>query len=109
MTVRRLAARASLDDPGPAFARAKAAAAAGDESWDAWLSEYERGDAVIVRLEVTLDTDPGSQSSCRDSQPRAMGREMCCTRLNSSGTWRSCAASAFAVLTGSAGRPRSSA
>ena len=98
MTVRRLAARASLDDPGPAFARAKAAAIAGDESWEAWLSEYERGDAVIVRLEVTLDTDPGSNHRVA-TVSRGLWVERCVHQAEFEQHVAELAASAFAVLT----------
>jgi hypothetical protein len=52
--VQRLSARARLDDSPAALARAKAQAEAGDESWQQWVAEYERGEALILRLELTL-------------------------------------------------------
>jgi hypothetical protein len=57
MTLRllRLHARAMLDDPEPSLALAEEAAAEGDESWEQWLDEFERGEALIVRLEVSLE------------------------------------------------------
>ncbi len=45
---------ASLDHPAPTLERARREAAAGDSSWGRWVSEYERGEAVIVRLDVRL-------------------------------------------------------
>lgn len=51
----RLSARARLDDSAEALANAKAEASAGDESWEQWVAEYERGDALIVRLELTIE------------------------------------------------------
>jgi hypothetical protein len=51
----RLKARVMLDDPGPTLAEAQAAATAGDESWERWVHEYRRGEALIVRLELSLE------------------------------------------------------
>jgi hypothetical protein len=53
--VRRLSARAVLDEAPSALAHAEAQAAAGDESWQQWVAEYRRGDALILRLELTLE------------------------------------------------------
>lgn len=53
--VQRLRARVTLDDPGPTLRRAEAAAAAGDESWNRWLEEYRRGEAVIVCVAVAVE------------------------------------------------------
>jgi hypothetical protein len=50
--VQRLSARAVLDDSPAALTHAKALADAGDESWEEWVAEYHRGDALIVRLEL---------------------------------------------------------
>ena len=55
LRVERLAARVTLDDPGPALDRAQTEAAAGDESWRQWVTEYRDGEALIVRLDVTLE------------------------------------------------------
>lgn len=55
VSVQRLSARAILDDSPAALSHAKALAAAGDESWEQWVAEYQRGDALIVRLELTLE------------------------------------------------------
>lgn len=59
MSVRRLSVRASLDDSPAALATAEAHAAAGDESWEQWVAEYRRGEALIVRLELTVEIDGG--------------------------------------------------
>jgi hypothetical protein len=58
--VQRLSARVALDDSAAALADAKAQAAAGDDSWQEWVAEYERGDALILRLELTLELGAGA-------------------------------------------------
>lgn len=57
--VERLSALARLDEPSEALARAQAEARVGDESWQQWLAEYERGEALILRVEVTLQLCEG--------------------------------------------------
>lgn len=59
ITVERLSALARLDEPGDALARARVEADAGDDSWQQWLTEYERGEALIVRVHVTLELCEG--------------------------------------------------
>ena len=54
VSVQRLSVRALFDDSRAALAHAEAQAAAGDESWEQWVTEYRRGDALIVRLELAL-------------------------------------------------------
>ncbi len=54
-SVQRLSARARLDDSPTALARARAEAAAGDESWERWVREYERGQALTIQLELTIE------------------------------------------------------
>src|SRR5438067_7213457 len=53
-TVQRLDVRASLDDPAAAMAMARGEASAGDESWEQWAAEFERGEALVVRLDITV-------------------------------------------------------
>jgi hypothetical protein len=53
--VQRLSARAHLDESPAALANARARAESGDESWEQWLAEYRRGDALILRLDLTLE------------------------------------------------------
>ena len=60
VSVQRLSVRALLDDSPSALAHAEAQAAAGDESWEQWVAEYKRGDALIVRLELTLEVSNGA-------------------------------------------------
>ena len=60
VSIQRLAARACLDDHPESLARARAQAAAGDESWEQWVTEYERGDALILRLELTAEFAGGA-------------------------------------------------
>jgi hypothetical protein len=55
VSVQRLSVRALLDESPAILAHAEAQAAAGDESWEQWVAEYQRGDALIVRMELTLE------------------------------------------------------
>jgi hypothetical protein len=62
VSVQRLSARAVLDDSPAALAHAKAWADEGDESWEQWVAEYHRGDALILRIELTLEVaDDGGE------------------------------------------------
>jgi hypothetical protein len=61
--VQRLLAQARLDDSPKLLEHARAEAAAGDESWGQWLAEYERGDALMLRLELAIDLDDGARLS----------------------------------------------
>ena len=64
-TVHRLVAHARLDDAQTALGRARAEAAEGDESWEQWVAEYERGDAVVISLELTLEVGNGAEDVIR--------------------------------------------
>jgi rhodanese-related sulfurtransferase len=55
----RLAVYATVDETGEARERAQRDAAAGDSSWQEWLAEHDRGDALIVRLRVTAEFSQG--------------------------------------------------
>jgi hypothetical protein len=57
VSVQRLLARARLDESATALAQAQAQAAEGDESWERWVAEYQRGEALILRLELTMEID----------------------------------------------------
>jgi hypothetical protein len=59
VAVNRLSARARLDESPAALSHAKARAESGDESWEQWLAEYRAGDALILRLELTLEITGG--------------------------------------------------
>jgi hypothetical protein len=62
LCVQRLSACARLDESALPLAQAQAEAAAGDESWAQWVAEYERGTALILRLDLSvayLDGEPG--------------------------------------------------
>jgi hypothetical protein len=50
--VERLVCRAELDREPRELARARAEAAAGDESWAEWVQEYDSGEAMLLRLDV---------------------------------------------------------
>ncbi len=64
-SVQRLSARARLDDTPEALAHARAEAAAGDESWEQWVAEYERGEALILQLELTISFTAGDADELR--------------------------------------------
>lgn len=53
--MQRLSAHARLDDSPSVLAHARTEAAAGDDSWQQWVAEYERGEALILRLELELE------------------------------------------------------
>jgi hypothetical protein len=53
--IERLAVYATVDDSGDVLDRARSDAAAGDSSWEEWLAEHERGDALLLRLRVTAE------------------------------------------------------
>jgi hypothetical protein len=67
LSVRRLSAHAQLDDSTQALAHARAEAAAGDESWEQWVEEHRRGEALIVRLELTISYVDGLAGELRSS------------------------------------------
>jgi hypothetical protein len=46
------------------LAHATAEATAGDESWQQWVEEFQRGEALILRLELTLEIS--------DREPRVL-------------------------------------
>ena len=60
VSVQRLSVRALLDESPAILAHAEALAAEGDESWEQWVAEYRRGDALIVRMELTLEVTDGT-------------------------------------------------
>lgn len=68
LSVDRLLARARLDDSPTALARAKAQAAEGDESWEQWVAEYQRGEALIVRLELMMEISDGASQVIRTTK-----------------------------------------
>jgi hypothetical protein len=65
----QLHARVTLDDPERTLAEAEAAAAEGDESWEQWLAEYHRGEALIVRLEFSVEFSAGERDVVRVANP----------------------------------------
>ena len=58
--VQRLSARAVLEDSATTLEHARTLADAGDESWEQWVAEYQRGEALIVRLELALEVSDGT-------------------------------------------------
>ena len=69
VSVQRLSARAVLDDSPGTLAHAESQAAAGDESWEQWVAEYHRGEALILRLELTLQVGDGGGERITASTP----------------------------------------
>jgi hypothetical protein len=67
LSVQRLSVRARPDDSAAALARARGHAAAGDEAWEQWLSEYEIGTALLVCLELTIAYSDGEVQAVRSS------------------------------------------
>jgi hypothetical protein len=61
LTIERLLVTVALDDPAEALRRAREAADAGDESWAQWINDYDRGEALVVRLDVTVEADDGQR------------------------------------------------
>ncbi|HTP19473.1 MAG TPA: hypothetical protein VMJ65_07710 [Solirubrobacteraceae bacterium] len=68
IAVQRLSARARLDESPSALSHARARAESGDESWEQWLAEYGRGDALILRLELTLELGGDENEVLRTSR-----------------------------------------
>jgi hypothetical protein len=68
VSVQRLSVRALLDESLASLSQAEALAAAGDESWEQWVVEYRRGDALIVRMELTLEISDGDGEVLTASQ-----------------------------------------
>jgi len=66
--VQRLSARAQLDESPAALSHASARAESGDESWEQWLAEYRRGEALILRLELTLELSGDGNEVVRTSR-----------------------------------------
>jgi hypothetical protein len=58
--VQRITAGVRLDDPAELLSYAGAAADAGDESWEQWLRDFERGEALIVALELSIELANGA-------------------------------------------------
>lgn len=58
-TVQRLWARASPNDGRAALANAEAKGAAGDESWQRWVAEYQKGEALILNLDLRVELTRG--------------------------------------------------
>ena len=67
--MQRLSAYARLDESEAPLSQAKAQAAEGDESWEQWVAEYQRGEALILRLDLTMEVNDGADqviSTTRD-------------------------------------------
>lgn len=60
MRVERITACARLSDPAELLSYAREAADAGDESWQQWVQEFERGDALVVALELSVELANGA-------------------------------------------------
>lgn len=62
--VDRLELVAGLDDPAPALARAREAAAMGDSSWQDWLADHAAGLVLIVHLAVSVTVTLADERQC---------------------------------------------
>ena len=60
MRVERITACARLSDPAELMSYAREAADAGDESWEQWVQEFERGDALVVALDLSIELANGA-------------------------------------------------
>lgn len=58
--VDRITALARLEDSSKLLTYARAAADEGDESWEQWLWEYDRGEALIVAVELSIELTNGA-------------------------------------------------
>lgn len=62
ITIRRIEARANLDDaPEQELEAVRRRIAAGDESWRRWLEEYERGEAMLLMIDLTVTLRDGDR------------------------------------------------
>jgi hypothetical protein len=60
-SIRSITCRAELDEVGPELEAARERAASGDPSWEQWVREYDAGQALILRLHVTISFDAGGK------------------------------------------------
>jgi hypothetical protein len=62
MVIRKVTARACLAQPGSEVGEARARAHAGDQDWQLWVDELERGYATLIdmRVTVTVELDDGT-------------------------------------------------
>jgi hypothetical protein len=67
MRVERITACARLSDPAELLSYAREAADAGDESWQQWVQEFERGEALVVALELSVELANGASEELRAS------------------------------------------
>jgi hypothetical protein len=67
MRVERITACARLSDPAELLSYAREAAEAGDESWRQWVEELERGDALVVALELSVELVNGANEDLHTS------------------------------------------
>jgi hypothetical protein len=62
-TLRRIEVLASLEEePDEELRRVRREAEAGDPSWRRWLDEYQSGDAMLLRLDVSVEIEEDGRS-----------------------------------------------
>lgn len=64
MVIERVVVRAWLQDPGDEVSRVRREVRRGDESWERWLGELERGEAVLATMRVTVLARLADGTSC---------------------------------------------
>lgn len=62
MVIKSLTARACLAEPGSEVGEARARAEAGDGDWQEWIDQFDRGEAALIdiRVTVSLEFDDGT-------------------------------------------------
>jgi hypothetical protein len=77
MVVRRLEARAWLEDPSDEVRRVRRELRDGDDSWSRWLQELARGEAVIASLQVAAHvTLPDGSARTATAESHALWLEV---------------------------------
>jgi hypothetical protein len=62
MAIRSVSARAWLAEPGEEVERVRDLADRGDPDWRQWLDEYDRGEAALVDIGVSVAFEPADGS-----------------------------------------------
>ena len=62
MVIKSVTARACLAEPGSEVGEARARAEAGDDDWQEWIDQFDRGEAALIdiRATVSLELDDGT-------------------------------------------------
>lgn len=65
VVIRSVTAQAWLAEPGSELEGARERAAAGDDDWALWVAEFDRGEAILIdmRVSVTVELDDTSRET----------------------------------------------